>query len=66
MLYKINFRITAISQQAYIIIAKHIDSIKEGFVIALTKEKFNTITTILEDEKVPFSIEEIPEAQTQK
>lgn len=66
MLFKINFNIIKISQRAYIIVAKHIDSLQEGFVIALTKKHLNMITTILEDEKVSYTVEEIDAPQTPK
>lgn len=59
MIYKINFDITKISQLAYVQITKHIDTIKSDYVMTQSKEKMNLITTILQDEKVTFTVEEI-------
>lgn len=59
MIYKINFNIVFISQQAYITITKHVDDIKEGYVTTNKKENMNVVTKILQEEKVSFTVEEI-------
>ena len=66
MIFKINFDIIKPSQQAYVNISKHADDIKEGFVTAVTKEHLNVITTILTEEKVSFTVEEIDAEKTNK
>lgn len=61
MIYKINFDITKVSQLAYVQISQHIDIIKSDCVTTQSKEKMNLIITILQDEKVTFTVEEIKE-----
>lgn len=66
MIYKINFNIIKISQQSYVDLTKLIDDMKEGFVTVVTKDNLNTVTKMLEKEKVPFTVEEIEQHEKPK
>jgi len=66
MIYKVNFLITLVKEKDWLQITKKITSLAENYVLTGEKDSVNFITSILDKQKIKFTIQEINPDDIQK